>query len=188
MRRSRPRGRVASEFGAGTPSPKSNREISMSRLDSVIRRLTAQRDILNHVARDLTLPAGGPILEIGLGNGRTYSHLRELFPERRIIAFDRAVAAHKSSVPDPEDMVVGEIAETARDYAGCGAALVHADIGTGYPDRDAEISDWLAGPAAAALAKGGICISGLPLDHEGLERLAVPESVPTDRYFLYVRR
>ena len=54
----------------------------MSRLDSFIRRLSAQRDILNHVHGDLDLPAEGPIMEIGLGNGRTFNHLRELFPDR----------------------------------------------------------------------------------------------------------
>ena len=42
----------------------------MSRLDSFIRRLTAQRDVLNHICARMELPADGPIMEIGLGNGR----------------------------------------------------------------------------------------------------------------------
>lgn len=159
----------------------------MSRLDSVIRRLTAQRDILNHVARDLVLPDTGPILELGLGNGRTYSHLREHFPDRRIIAFDRKVASHGSSTPDVEDTVLGEISETAKAFAGCNAAMAHADIGTGYPDRDAAISAWLAPVMCDVLAPGGIAISGLPLEDPGLTRLPVPEGVPEDRYFLYER-
>lgn len=107
----------------------------MSRLDSFIRRLTAQRDILNHVAANLDLPGEGALMEIGLGNGRTFNHLRELFPNRRIIAFDRAMGAHASSVPAQEDLVIGEISQTAPAFIGTEAAFVHADIGTGYPER-----------------------------------------------------
>ncbi len=160
----------------------------MSRLDSVIRRLSAQRDILNHVAQDLALPETGAFLELGLGNGRTYHHLRGLFPDRRIVVFDRALQAHKSSIPeDPADVVLGEIAETAAGFAGQGAALVHADIGTGYADVDAQTSAWLSDLVPPLLAPGGICVSGLPLTHPALRALPLPPSVPTDRYDLYVR-
>lgn len=157
----------------------------MSRLDSFIRRLTAQRDILNHLAADLDLPDEGAMMEIGLGNGRTFNHLRELFPSRRIIAFDRAMGAHASSVPAAEDLVIGEISETAPAFIGADAAMVHADIGTGYPEKDAVTLTWLPGLAAGVLAKGGIAVSGLPLEHPLLNPLPVPESVPRDRYFLY---
>jgi S-adenosyl-L-methionine methyltransferase len=73
----------------------------MSRLDSFIRRMQAQRLVLNHAAAALgDLP--GSVLELGLGNGRTYDHLREVIalpfrvpvPARRIIAFDRANVAN----------------------------------------------------------------------------------------------
>ncbi|SCX29082.1 class I SAM-dependent methyltransferase [Agrobacterium rosae] len=157
----------------------------MSRLDSFIRRLTAQRDILNHVQADLDLPVEGPVMEIGLGNGRTFNHLRELFPDRRIVAFDRAMGAHASSVPDEKDLVIGEVAETAQAYLGVEAALVHADIGTGYPEKDAVTLTWLPQLVAGMLAKGGVAISGLPLEEKTLNPLPVPSSVPTDRYFLY---
>lgn len=156
----------------------------MSRLDSFIRRLSAQRDILNHVHADMGLPAG-PIMEIGLGNGRTFNHLRELFPDRRIVAFDRAMGAHASSVPDEKDMVIGEIAQTAQAYLGIEAALVHADIGTGYPEKDAVTLTWLPQLVAGMLAEGGVAISGLPLEEKTLNPLPIPASVPTDRYFLY---
>lgn len=157
----------------------------MSRLDSFIRRLTAQRDILNHLAADLDLPEEGALMEIGLGNGRTFNHLRELFPNRRIIAFDRAMGAHASSVPVADDLVIGEISETAPAFIGADAAMVHADIGTGYPEKDAVTLTWLPDLAAGVLAKGGVAVSGLPLDHPLLNPLPVPKSVPTDRYFLY---
>lgn len=160
----------------------------MSRLDSFIRRLTAQRDILNHVARNVDLPATGAILEVGLGNGRTFSHLRELLPGRRIVAFDRALAAHASSVPPAEDLVLGEIAETALAFVGRDAALVHADIGTGYDDVDAVTVTWLPGLTASLLGALGVAISGLPLDHPELAPLPLPEGIPGDRYYLYRKR
>ncbi|KQR36574.1 MULTISPECIES: class I SAM-dependent methyltransferase [Agrobacterium] len=157
----------------------------MSRLDSFIRRLSAQRDILNHVHGDLDLPAEGPIMEIGLGNGRTFNHLRELFPDRRIVAFDRAMGAHASSVPEEGNLVLGEIDQTAKEWVGISAALVHADIGTGYDEKDAVTLTWLPQIVSGMLAKGGIAISGLPLTEPSLDPLSVPDTVPTDRYFLY---
>lgn len=157
----------------------------MSRLDSFIRRLSAQRDILNHVHGDLDLPADGPVMEIGLGNGRTFNHLRELFPERRIVAFDRAMGAHASSVPEEGNLVLGEIDQTAKAWVGIGAALVHADIGTGYDEKDAVTLTWLPQIVSGMLAIGGIAVSGLPLEEPSLDPLPVPDTVPTDRYFLY---
>ena len=124
-------------------------------------------------------------MEIGLGNGRTFNHLRELFADRRIVAFDRAMGAHASSVPDEDDLVIGEIAQTAQAYLGVEAALVHADIGTGYPEKDAVTLTWLPQLVAGMLAKGGVAVSGLPLEEKSLNPLPIPASVPADRYFLY---
>src|SRR6202022_2543720 len=47
----------------------------VSRLDSFIRRLKAQRACLD-LAAGLVRGLDGEILELGLGNGRTYDHLR----------------------------------------------------------------------------------------------------------------
>src|SRR3546814_12395031 len=64
----------------------------MSRLDSAIRRLQAQKVALENAAvRVAALP--GHVLELGLGNGRTYGPPRGILPGRRIVAFDRQVAA-----------------------------------------------------------------------------------------------
>ncbi|MEA3533970.1 class I SAM-dependent methyltransferase [Rhizobium sp. CC-YZS058] len=159
----------------------------MSRLDSFIARVLAQRIILDHVREDLDIPVEGAVLEVGLGNGRTYDHLRETFTGRRIIAFDRAVGSHPASTPAPEDLVLGEIAETLPRFAGSAAAFAHADIGTAYRDVDERTKSWLPGALAAALASGGIAASGLPLDHPELKPLPVPDGVDPDRYFLYRR-
>ena len=70
----------------------------MSRLDSYIRRMQAQKLCLDHAARLIgTRP--GIILELGFGNGRTYDHLRELFPGRKVYVFDRQINPHPDSVP-----------------------------------------------------------------------------------------
>lgn len=85
----------------------------MSRLDSFINRMSAQRDLLNHIRDAYPLPEG-PVLEIGLGNGRTFSHLRENFTGRRIIAFDRQLGAHKSSIPQDGDLILGKSTRPAK--------------------------------------------------------------------------
>ncbi|TNM66495.1 class I SAM-dependent methyltransferase [Aliirhizobium smilacinae] len=157
----------------------------MSRLDAFINRMSAQRDILNHVARDLGLPPEGDVLEVGLGNGRTYSHLRELFADRRVIAFDRAMNAHRSAAPHEDDFIIGEINETGQKFAGSGAALVHADIGTGYPDKDAITLSWLPQMIVDMLGSGGYAVSGLPLAHPQLGEIPRLPSVNEGRYYVY---
>ena len=74
---------------------------------------------------------------------------------------------------------------TAARFAGTGAALVHADIGTGRDDLDRQTLTWLPALVASLLRKGGIAVSGLPLDHPGLAPQPLPDSVPADRYFMY---
>ena len=160
----------------------------MSRLDSFINRMSAQRDMLNHVRDTCVLPEGGMIFEIGLGNGRTFSHLRENFPGRRIVAFDRKLASHAAGTPDPQDFVEGEIRETGQAFVGSNAALVHADIGTGYDEKDAVTLTWLPQMVAGMLTPGGYAVSGLPLDHPDLDALPGLPTVQQGRYFHYRRR
>lgn len=159
----------------------------MSRLDSFIRRLSAQRDILNAVA-DEVRAIDGPVLELGLGNGRTFDHLRELFQDRRIVAFDRAANAYGPSMPSADNLILGEIKDTARTFVGANASLAHADIGTGYEDKDAVTLTWLPQIMAGVLASGGLAVSGLPLDHPDLQALPLPSTVKEGRYFIYRRR
>jgi hypothetical protein len=159
----------------------------MSRLDSFIRRLTAQRDILNSIV-GLVGPLEGPVIEFGLGNGRTYDHLREIFAGRRIIAFDREVRSYSASTPPAEDMVTGDIRETGQRFLGVNAALAHADIGTGHDDIDAVTLTWLPQLMAGVLRSGGIAVSGLPLDRPELDPLSLPDGIKSGRYFLYRRK
>ncbi len=80
----------------------------MSRLDSFIRRLEAQRACLD-MAAALVGGLDGPALELGLGNGRTYDHLRELCPDRQIYVCERSVAAHPDCVPPSEFLLLGDM-------------------------------------------------------------------------------
>src|ERR1051325_2849715 len=105
----------------------------MSRLDSFIRRIEAQRACLNRAA-DLIRGIEGIVLELGLGNGRTYDHLRALFPNREIFVCERRVAAHPDCVPPAEFLILGDMRETLprlRGRFGGRVALTHFDAGTG---------------------------------------------------------
>jgi trans-aconitate methyltransferase len=163
-------------------------QYSMSRLDSFISRMQSQRAVLNHIKDTAMVAPDGVILEIGLGNGRTYDHIRELFPHNRIIAFDRAVGSHPDSTPPEADLVLGDIRETLEQFAGKDVAFAHADIGTAYPEKDAQTLTWLPQSVAAALVTGGIAASGLPLDHSALEPLSLPAGAEPGRTYFYRKR
>jgi hypothetical protein len=159
----------------------------MSRLDSFIARMEAQRDCLNFLAdRIRALP--GPILEVGLGNGRTYDHLRTLFPGRDIYVFERKVAAHPDCIPPDDRLFLGEardsIPRAARQLAGS-AALIHTDLGTGDHQANVAMGVWL-GPALDDLAaEGGYVLANQPLAVPRWQLQPEPPGVPKDRYFLY---
>ena len=159
----------------------------MSRLDSFIRRMEAQRDCLN-AAAPLITDVPGVILELGLGNGRTYDHMRALFPDRDIYVFDRQVAAHPECIPDDDHMFVGEVVDRLPDAAarlGKTAALIHSDIGSGRPETDAILFAKVV-PLLASMARPGCLVLSdqkLPADH--WESLPMPDGIAAERYFMY---
>lgn len=138
----------------------------MSRLDFMISRLTAQRALLDEAARQI---AGRPgcVFELGLGSGRTYDHLRQLFPDREIFAFDRAINAHPKCIPDGDHMILGEIRET---LLFCGPRIpakpvfVHVDLGSGDPTQDLITRSWLSPLVAKWTEPGTIVLADRPLD------------------------
>ena len=159
----------------------------MSRLDSFIRRLEAQRACLDHAARAIAgLP--GPVLELGLGNGRTYDHLRQLLPGRAIFVFERELAAHPASMPDSAHLILGDIRETlpaAGARIGAPAVLAHSDIGTGDRERNAELAAWLAQAVPPLLAPGALVVSDQPMAAAALVPQPLPGGIAEERYFLY---
>ncbi len=161
----------------------------MSRLESFIRRLEAQRLCLDWaVARIAGTP--GVVLELGLGNGRTYDHLASrLGPGREIHAFDRQLAAHPGCVPPPGRLLLGELRETLPRFAarGLAVAMVHADLGSGDATATAAQAAWLAPEIAAVASPGGLVLSDQPLQDARLAPLPLPDGVPPGRYFAYLR-
>jgi hypothetical protein len=161
----------------------------LSRLESFIRRLEAQRAGLDWAAAAIAhLP--GPVLELGLGNGRTYDHLRARLPGRTIYAFDRALVAHPASVPPTELLVLGELIETLPAFARCGhppAALVHADVGSADREATARFAGWLASTLVPLVALRGLVLSDQRLDAPALAPEPLPGSIPEGRYFAYRR-
>jgi hypothetical protein len=161
----------------------------VSRLDINIRRLKAQRDCLNQAAEAIRdLP--GPVLELGLGNGRTYDHLREVLPDREIFVFEREVAAHPDCIPDEAHLYRGDFHDTlpaaAERFAGQ-VALVHADIGSANLERDARLAAFVAGHLPALLRPGGIIASDRDVGFEGALPLALPEGLAPGVYHLFRR-
>ena len=157
----------------------------MSRLDFMISRLTAQRTLLEEAARQV---AGVPgcIFELGLGSGRTYDHLRQLFPEREIFAFDRAISAHPKCIPDGDHLVLGEIRETLKF---CGPripgkpAFIHVDLGSGDPTQDLITRSWLSPLIRQWCGAGTVILSDRPLD--GVYReVPRPENCPSSGHAL----
>lgn len=156
----------------------------MSRLDSMLRRLSAQRDGLNWAAEKIA-DLEGDVVDLGLGNGRTYDHLREILPERRIWVIDRVLQCHPSCTPPEADFLQGEAEPMLRRLAESGAriALAHYDFGFGIKEKDVAEAARLSPLIAAIMAPGGLIVSGQPL--VGFEQLKGPETIAPDRYLFY---
>jgi hypothetical protein len=159
----------------------------MSRLDSFIRRLEAQRACLGYAVAQIRAIAG-PVLELGLGNGRTYDHLRELLPEREIFVFEREVKAHSDCIPDAAHLILGDVRATlpqARRRLPAPAALAHLDVGTGDAARNAELAAWLGGALPPLLAQHAWVVSDQTLDAPVLVAHPPPAGIAPERYFIY---
>ena len=156
----------------------------MSRLDSMLRRLTAQRDGLNWAAAEISEIAGD-VLDVGLGNGRTYDHLRHALPQRRVWVIDRVLQCHPSCVPPEENFLQGEAGPMLTRLAAEGhrLALAHYDLGFGVKEQDLAEAAQLSPALAAIMVPGGLIISGQPL--VGLEEIDGPAGIPEGRYMFY---
>jgi S-adenosyl-L-methionine methyltransferase len=160
----------------------------VSRLDSFIRRLEAQRACLE-LAANLVRGLAGEVLELGLGNGRTYDHLRELFSDRKVYVCERTVAAHPDCVPPSELLLLGDMRETlpaASHLAGC-VALAHFDAATGEVAASKALAEELAPLIMPLLRLGAVLVSEPAIVMDGLSPLALPKDVEPGRYNLYRR-
>lgn len=159
----------------------------MSRLDSAIRRLMAQKTALEWAIE--AVPGGdGPVLELGLGNGRTYDHLREIAPDRPIYVFERDVAAHPDCVPPDEHLFLGDFTESlprAIKQLGAVAVLAHLDIGTGVKADSTRLAERIAPLVRELLAPGALVVSDQDIADWSDCRLDTPAGIPEGRIHLY---
>ncbi|MCP4326834.1 MAG: hypothetical protein GY791_00125 [Alphaproteobacteria bacterium] len=153
----------------------------------MIDRLTTQRACLEFAAGDIAA-RDGPVLEIGLGKGRTYSHLRALLPRREIFAFDREVHAPADAQPDAAHILLGDFRETlpaAAAVIGAPAALIHADIGSEKPARDAKLAAAIAPHLAVLAAPAALVLCDRALPVPAWTRLPLPKGAGDWEYFVY---
>jgi hypothetical protein len=163
--------------------------VPVSRLDSFIRRLEAQRACLESAA-DLVAGMDGEVLELGLGNGRTYDHLRKLFPHRKIYVCERTVAAHPDCVPPTELLLLGDMCETlpaARARLADRVVLAHLDPGNGEIAASKALADHLAPLIVPLLQLNGVLVSEPAVTADQLSALPLPSGIEPGRYNLYRR-
>ena len=159
----------------------------MSRLESFIRRMQAQRDCIN-LAAGWVEDVPGVVWEFGLGNARSYDHLRETFKDRDVYVFDLEPYAPLEFRPPENRLVVGDVRETVpREVSkNQGAvALLHYDVGTGTRSEDLRLAEELSAVISPAIAPGGIVMGVYELSLENAERMPLPDGIAEGRYFIY---
>ncbi|MEP5732031.1 MAG: class I SAM-dependent methyltransferase [Sulfitobacter sp.] len=159
----------------------------MSRLDHFIARMVSQRACLDFAGAQ-TASMGGPVLELGLGNGRTYHHMVETMPDRDIYVFERAVASHPQSTPPDNMLILGDVFETlpqAFERFGATASLVHADLGGHSPQKNDEFARAISPLVETLLAPGGLMVASDRMYFDTLSEVALPPDAIADRCFIY---
>ena len=163
--------------------------MTQSRLDLFVDRMVSQRACLDHAAA-LTASLPGPVFELGLGNGRTYHHMRHIMPEREIYVFERAIASHPDSTP-PDDMVLlGDVFDTlpqALARFGPTAGLIHADLGGHNAQKNDIFAQKVSPLIAPLLAVGGLMVSSDRMYFDTLVEQPLPEGAVPGRCFIYRR-
>lgn len=165
------------------------REDHMSRLDLFIDRMVSQRACLDFAVND-TAALPGPVFELGLGNGRTYHHLRETVTGRDIYVFERAIASHPDSTPPDEQVILGDVRDTlpaALDRFGATASLIHADLGGHNAEKNVAFARMVSPLIEPLLGPGGLMVSSDRMFFETLEEQPLPPDAVVGRVFIYKR-
>ena len=161
----------------------------VSRLDLFIDRMVSQRACLDYaITRTASMP--GPIFELGLGNGRTFHHLRQRVRNRDIYVFERAVASHPDSTPDEDRLILGDVRETLPASVarfGATASLIHADLGGHNRAKNDIFARFVSPLIEPLLASGGLMVSSDRMYFDTLTELPLPEGAVPGRCFIYRR-
>lgn len=148
--------------------------------------MSAQRTLLDEAAA-LVADIEGPIVDLGIGNGRTLDHLAALFPERKVFAFGDFIHSAVDVLPPAEQVVVGNIRDTlpfALPRLGARAALIHNDLGSADAVGNAATAAWLA-PAIAAVARpDAVVVTSFLLPFSNYVAMPLPPTVRPGRYHL----
>ena len=161
----------------------------MSRLDLFIDRMVSQRACLDFAIGE-TAGMAGPVFELGLGNGRTYHHLRERVTGRDIHVFERAVASHPDSTPPEAMTILGDVRRTLPETLarlGPVASLIHADLGGHNRQKNDEFARMISPLVEPLLAPGGLMVSSDRMYFETLVELPLPAGAVQGRCFIYQR-
>lgn len=163
--------------------------MQQSRLDLFVDRMVSQRACLDHAAQAVS-DMDGPVFELGLGNGRTYHHMRHIMPGRDIHVFERSVASHPDSTP-PEDMVLlGDVFDTlpqAFERFGASAVLIHADLGGHNAQKNDLFAQKVSPVISPLLAVGGLMVSSDRMYFDDLVEQPLPDGAVPGRCFIYRR-
>lgn len=162
----------------------------MSRLNDLIHRFTAQRDVLNHGLKLLEERSFGSesiAVELGLGSGRTYDHLRSALGSTPLYAFDFRVETHPGYEPPEDRTILGDILETFPRFAEKNrgrACFVHLDIGTKDKSADRRRYVGLLGWIESITAPGAILASDRELKSSWLAPVEIQSRLNWP-YFCY---
>ena len=159
----------------------------------MLARLATQRACLDFAAARIAgLP--GPVLELGLGKGRTYDRIRRIMPDREILVFDHEVHCPPALKPPSGTLFLGDFRDTlgaAVERLGNVAAMVHADVGSEDQTRDARLARDIAPLIGSLVRPGGLVLSDrqLPLPDAGWDRLPLPLDAARTSwpYFIWTR-
>lgn len=158
----------------------------MNRLDALILRMTAQRAALDWATAAVAERAGDA-LEVGLGNGRSYDHMRERMPERRIWVIERKLQPHPSCMPPEADLMLGDAADGLEKLAGANLVLINYDLGAMDPLAEDPRATRFTPLMRAALAPEGafiVATQRLPAE-PGLRAAEVSAEIGQNRVFVY---
>ncbi|MEM9870175.1 MAG: class I SAM-dependent methyltransferase [Pseudomonadota bacterium] len=163
--------------------------MTQSRLDLFVDRMVSQRACLDAAAHAVT-GLEGPVFELGLGNGRTYHHMRHIMPARDIYVFERAIASHPDSTPPDDRVMLGDVFDTlpaALERFGPTAALIHADLGGHNAVKNDLFARNISPLVEPLLAVGGLMVSSDRMYFEHLVAQPLPTGAVPGRCFIYRR-
>ena len=162
----------------------------MSRLDVFINRMVSQRACIDFAVQN-TAGMTGPVFELGLGNGRTYDHMREVVSGRDIYVFEREVASNPASTPPEDRTILGDVFETlpqALERFGPTASFIHADLGGHNLKKNDEFARNISPYVEPLLAKGGLMVSSDRMYFDALQEIDLPPDAVPGRCFIYQKQ